>query len=80
MQYDPKRFTMTTELNAWILEQSVRGEVDVALDVHAPLRCGHSQMLCEEYQWPFHDGLHFGPKGQHIIGRMLHEEVFAACR
>jgi lysophospholipase L1-like esterase len=66
-------------LNRWILAQPAAGTVDRAVDAFGLLSCGDPTKLCPEYAVPFHDGLHFGPKGHERLGRALFDEVFSGC-
>lgn len=78
--YNARRAAATQRLNAWILEQTRDGAVDFAVDAYPLLSCGARQRLCPELAAPFHDGIHFGRKGQQRLGEALVEAAFSDCR
>ena len=69
--YTEQRGRNTAELNRWIVEQQIGGAVDLVVDSVAPLTCGTPTLLCQALAEPFHDGLHFGPKGHQRLGMAL---------
>jgi lysophospholipase L1-like esterase len=73
--YTPRRGAATDELNAWIKA----GPADAVVDAHALLSCGDRERLCAEYAAPFKDGLHFGKKGQELLGEALYRAEFERC-
>lgn len=77
--YSSKRGEATRRINHWILEQAQSGRIAAAIDAYALLACGDPERLCPDYEPPFRDGLHFGPKGQAALGQAL-APVFADCR
>jgi lysophospholipase L1-like esterase len=77
--YTPKRGSATEEVNAWIRKQLADGKLDGVVDASRLLACGDPERLCPEYEPPFRDGLHFGPKGQEVLGQALAGQ-FPECR
>jgi len=77
--FNPKRSAATRELNSWVLTQAAMNTIDVAIDAFSLLSCGDAEKLCPDYEPPFHDGLHFGPKGHEKLGQALYEAEFARC-
>jgi lysophospholipase L1-like esterase len=77
--YDSARAVLTREVNQWIADQHSAGAIDHVVDAHALLSCGEPDRLCPRFAAPFKDGLHFGPEGHAVLGRALHERVFADC-
>jgi lysophospholipase L1-like esterase len=69
--YNPRRAEATRRVNAWIQEQAASGRIAAVIDANTLLACGDPQRLCPEYEPPFRDGLHFGAKGQAVLGRAL---------
>jgi hypothetical protein len=67
------------ELNAWIAEQKRLGFVDELVDAYDQLSCGDSRRLCPDYEPPFNDGLHFGPRGHERLGEAMVATAFAEC-
>lgn len=78
--FTPARAATTAELNQWILAQQRVHLVDFAVDAFPLLSCGNPDRLCESYEKPFHDGLHFGPEGHRRIAEALFRDVFSDCR
>lgn len=77
--FTPHRAATTRELNAWILEQTMDGSVDVAVDAFSLLSCGDPDRICERYDRAHSDGLHFGKGGHEALGALLYEREFHAC-
>jgi lysophospholipase L1-like esterase len=77
--FTPHRAATTRELNAWIVEQTKDGSVDVAIDAFSLLSCGDPDRLCERYDRAHSDGLHFGKGGHEALGALLYEREFHAC-
>lgn len=75
--FNAKRSESTKKLNQWIQRES---GADAVVDAYALLSCGDPERLCPEYMKPFRDGLHFGERGHEVLGKALHESVFASCR
>lgn len=73
--YTQRRGAATEELNAWIKA----GPADAVVDAYALLSCGDRERLCPEYAAPFKDGLHFGKKGQELLGEALYRAEFERC-
>lgn len=69
--YTEPRGKNTNTLNRWIIEQHGQGAVDIVVDSAPALTCGDSDELCQPLALPFHDGLHFGPKGHERLGLAL---------
>jgi lysophospholipase L1-like esterase len=69
----------TAEVNKWIAAQVAAKNVDHVVDAFAMLSCGDADKLCPKYAEPFKDGLHFGAAGHEVLGKALHEKVFADC-
>jgi lysophospholipase L1-like esterase len=78
--FTPARAATTAELNLWILAQPRGHAVDFAIDAFPLLSCGNPDRLCESYEKPFHDGVHFGPEGHRRIAEALFHDVFSDCR
>jgi lysophospholipase L1-like esterase len=69
----------TVRVNRWISEQAEHSKVDTVIDAYSLLSCGVPTELCPDYTPPFHDGIHFGPKGHAVLGAALHEKAFKDC-
>lgn len=78
--FNERRGRATLELNAWIAAQHEAKSVDGHVDAYALLSCGTPTHLCPEVAKPLRDGLHFGPKGQQILGEALFTASFSDCR
>lgn len=77
--YNAKRGGDTASLNAWIRSQPKEGTVDAVVDAYGLLSCGAAEKLCDGFQAPFRDGLHFGPAGHRVLGEALFSQVFHEC-
>jgi lysophospholipase L1-like esterase len=77
--WNPRRGQNTQLLNSWILGQVATGLVDKAVDSFTVLSCGDPQVLCADYETPFHDGIHPGKQGHAILGAKLADEAFNDC-
>ncbi len=75
--YNRRRAASTATINRWIRERQRKGEVDALLDVYPLLSCGDPELLCERYGWP--DKVHWNRAGHEVVGKALHEHVFADC-
>jgi lysophospholipase L1-like esterase len=75
--YNKRRARSTFDLNEWIKKQPETGTVDRAVDIFPVLSCGNPEELCEPYSFP--DRVHWSKKGHEIVGKLLHERVFADC-
>lgn len=78
--FTPHRAATTRELNAWILDQTKDGAVDVAIDAFTLLSCGDPDRICARYDRARSDGLHFGKGGHEALGALLYEREFHDCR
>jgi lysophospholipase L1-like esterase len=77
--YNERRARTTRELNAWILDGTTRGDIDVAVDAYALLSCGDPERLCPRYAMQKSDGLHFGKLGHEALGAALYDAEFKSC-
>jgi lysophospholipase L1-like esterase len=77
--YNARRGAATLALNQWVRRQPESGVVDDVVDAYAQLSCGDPERLCDGYQAPFHDGLHFGPAGHRVLAEALFARVFHEC-
>ncbi len=78
--FDARRGENTRLLNAWMKARTEAGVVQHVVDAYALLACGDPELLCPEFEPPFHDGLHPGTKGHEVLGKALFETAFADCR
>lgn len=77
--FNDHRSKTTREVNQWILAQPAAKTVDHVIDAFSLLSCGEPDKLCPSVAAPHKDGLHFGAGGHEILGKELHEKVFADC-
>ena len=75
--YNKRRARSTFDLNDWIRKQPEAGAVDHVVDIFPALSCGNPEELCEPYGWS--DRVHWSKKGHEVVGKLLHERVFADC-
>ncbi len=78
--FDARRGENTRLLNTWVKSRAPSGGVQHVVDAYALLSCGDPELLCPEFEPPFHDGLHPGTKGHEVLGKALYETAFADCR
>lgn len=77
--FNASRKKATAELNRWIGAQVATKNVDHVIDAFSLLSCGDADKLCGKFAEPHKDGLHFGAGGHEVLGKALHEKVFADC-
>lgn len=77
--FNESRKKATATVNKWIAAQVPAKNVDHVVDAFALLSCGDADKLCPKYAEPYKDGLHFGKGGHEVLGKALHEKVFADC-
>jgi lysophospholipase L1-like esterase len=78
--FNASRAAATLELNRWILAQVQDGTVVASVDAYSLLSCGTPEMLCEDFNGPFRDGIHFNQAAHYKLGEALYQQVFKACR
>ena len=77
--WSESRKKATALVNKWIAAQVPAKNADHVVDAFALLSCGDADKLCPKYAEPYKDGLHFGKGGHEVLGKALHEKVFADC-
>ena len=77
--FNKRRGAATLMVNAWLEQQQQEGNVDYLVDAYAVLSCGIPDRLCPHFEWPFKDGIHFGPSGHEVLGRQLVSAAFSTC-
>lgn len=77
--FNKRRGVATIEVNSWLEQQAQVGHIDHVIDAYSALSCGVPERLCPHFEWPFKDGIHFGPAGHEVLGRLLVEKVFSQC-
>jgi lysophospholipase L1-like esterase len=77
--FNAHRKKTTAEVNKWIGAQIAAKNVDHVVDAFALLSCGDADKICPKFAEPFKDGLHFGAAGHEVLGKALHDKVFADC-
>lgn len=77
--FNASRKKTTAELNKWIGAQVAAKNADHVIDAFSLLSCGDADRLCGKLAEPYKDGLHFGAGGHEVLGKALHDKVFADC-
>lgn len=77
--FNESRKNATAAVNKWIVGQVAAKNVDHVVDAFSLLSCGDADKLCPKHAEPYKDGLHFGKGGHEVLGKALHEKVFADC-
>ncbi len=76
--YNRRRANSTFEVNDWIRQQHSSGKVDGLVDVYPIMSCGKPEFLCERWGW--RDKVHWNKAGHQVVGKALHQQIFADCK